>query len=276
MPQLTSTSISIEKLRISVSYCPEVHLCPPCAISSHPYSHARPLQKSPNGSLYRPIHPALGFSHFERLPPFNSLSKSDAATESSDSGRPTDGSAAAEAKIRESLSALKAVSTKVGQDFFSALPSDLRVDASDAAFDLSRGNMPGECGQAAADALTALSQIFLGLSKDVPPLPTATSALVTSIETLPPQSSERLAVARRIKSAGRRLVGMGAYNGGKAVQLGQAMVAAGDAVAAAGGREAESQVGASQPVRTLRFGSLAVELTPGSTRAGAAVAVAFG
>ena len=247
-----------------------------CVPSSHPCSHAWPSQTFSAGSAYRPTHHALRCSRSRRLPPLNSLSKSDSATKSSDASQLTDASAAAEAKVSGSLSDLKAVASKVDQDFFAVLPSDLRVDASDAAFDLSRGNLPGECGQAAADALTSLSQIFLGLSKDVPPLSKATSALVTSVETLPPKSSERLAVAKRIRSAGNRLAGMGAFNGGQAVRLGKAMVAAADVIAAAGGIEVESQVDVSQPVRTLRFGSLAVELTPGSTRAGAAVAVVFG
>ncbi|KAL8130655.1 hypothetical protein V2J09_019810 [Rumex salicifolius] len=121
-------------------------------------------------------------------------------------------------------------------DYLAKLPSDLRLDLNDAAFDLSNGPV--------IDQLNSFPSLLLGL-----------------------------ALGRRLVSAARRFQGMGQYGQGELQKIAKSMSAAGKLLssnvdsAASTGEQTESST------RTFKFGELQIQVTSQNAYIGAAISV---
>ncbi|KAM7250202.1 hypothetical protein ACFE04_022085 [Oxalis oulophora] len=96
-------------------------------------------------------------------------------------------------------------------DYFAKLPSDLRLDLNDAAFDLSNGPVIDECGQ-------ELGETLLNLSRAWEKAETSTSySLASKLPELERSLTDnaRSALGKRLVSAGRRFQAMGQYGQGE-------------------------------------------------------------
>ncbi|KAM7532159.1 hypothetical protein LguiB_035569 [Lonicera macranthoides] len=156
-------------------------------------------------------------------------------------------------------------------DFLAQLPSDLRLDLNDAAFDLSNGQVIDECGQELGDTLLDIARAWERAD-------TSTStALVSRLPSLVDSSTDynKSALGKRLVSAGRRFQSMGQYGQGEVQKIAKAMITTGKLLSA-------NQV--SKPIneepspetRMLKFGELQVELTPKKAYVGAVIASVFG
>ncbi|KAM7526669.1 hypothetical protein LguiA_016571 [Lonicera macranthoides] len=156
-------------------------------------------------------------------------------------------------------------------DFLAQLPSDLRLDLNDAAFDLSNGQVIDECGQELGDTLLDIARAWERAD-------TSTStALVSRLSSLVDSSTDynKSALGKRLVSAGRRFQSMGQYGQGEVQKIAKAMITTGKLLSA-------NQV--SKPIneepspetRMLKFGDLQVELTPKKAYVGAVIASVFG
>ncbi|XP_013731846.2 uncharacterized protein LOC106435495 [Brassica napus] len=156
-------------------------------------------------------------------------------------------------------------------DYFQQLPSDLRLDLNDAAFDLSNGPIIDECGQ-------ELGETLLNLSRAWEQADTSTSR--TLVKILPELESSltngaKSAFGRRLISAGRRFRGMGQYGQGELQKIAKAMITIGEVLSANAspasvGNESKSNT------RMFKFGELQVAVSPEKAYAGAAIAFVFG
>ncbi|KAJ0234469.1 hypothetical protein HA466_0274850 [Hirschfeldia incana] len=156
-------------------------------------------------------------------------------------------------------------------EYFQQLPSDLRLDLNDAAFDLSNGPIIDECGQ-------ELGETLLNLSRAWERADTSTSR--TLVKKLPELESSLTAGAkssfgRRLISAGKRFRGMGQYGQGELQKIAKAMIATGEVLSAntspaSVGNESKSNT------RMFKFGELQVAVSPEKAYAGAAISFVFG
>ncbi|XVE62694.1 hypothetical protein DITRI_Ditri06bG0140300 [Diplodiscus trichospermus] len=155
--------------------------------------------------------------------------------------------------------------------YFSQLPRDLRLDLTDAAFDLSNGPVIDECG-------LELGETLLTLSRAWEQADTSTSRTLASKLPLLGSSltdSAKSAFGRRLVAAGRRFQAMGQYGEGELQKIAKAMTAAGRLLSAYSASTATDE----QPkmeTRMLKFGELQVEATSEKANIGAAISFVFG
>ncbi|CAH2079596.1 unnamed protein product [Thlaspi arvense] len=156
-------------------------------------------------------------------------------------------------------------------DYFQQLPSDLRLDLNDAAFDLSNGPIIDECGQ-------ELGETLLNLSRAWEQADTSTSrSLMKKLPELESSLTDgaKSAFGKRLISAGKRFKGMGQYGQGELQKIAKAMIATGEALAASASSASVSYESKSQ-TRMFKFGELQVAVSPEKAYAGAAIAFVFG
>lgn len=151
------------------------------------------------------------------------------------------------------------------------LPNDLRLDLNDAAFDLASGPLNHECGVKFGEILMQLSQAWekadtQGAAEIASLLPSLQDSLTANVEA---------AIGKRLIRAGRRFASMGQYGQGELQKVAKSMIAAGEALA----RNSSSAAEQRQPIeetRTLKFGTLQVELTSKKAYIGSIIALVFG
>ncbi|KAL3838374.1 hypothetical protein ACJIZ3_022965 [Penstemon smallii] len=155
-------------------------------------------------------------------------------------------------------------------DYFSQLPQDLRIDLNDAAFDLSNGPVKDECGD-------ELGRTILNISRAWELADTSTSAdLVSKLPLLVGSLSgnNKLALGKRLVSAGRRFQSMGQYGQGELQMIAKVMIKTGQLLSASPVSEAAKEP--KQETRMFKFGELQVELTSKRAYIGAVIAFGFG
>lgn len=157
------------------------------------------------------------------------------------------------------------------QDYFAQLPSDLRLDLNDAAFDLSNGRVIDECGR-------ELGETLLNLSRAWEAADTSTShALARQLPGLEESltGNAKSAFGKRLVSAGRRFQSMGHYGQGELQKIAKVMITTGRVLS----ESSTSTVTDEQPKkesRMLKFGELQLELTSDKAIIGAIISVGFG
>eukprot|EP01018_Ginkgo_biloba_P019425 Gb_16553 [translate_table: standard] len=171
--------------------------------------------------------------------------------------------------IKERLQDL-ADSLVLPSDYLAQLPNDLRLDLNDAAFDLASGLVKQECGEQFGEILMKLSQAWEKADTQ------ATIEVASVLPSLEGSLSDDIkrALGKRFKSAGRHFASTGEYGQGELQKIAKAMVAAGEALAAG-----PSSTGTEKPIaqaRSLKFGTLQVELTSKQAYIGSVIALAFG
>ncbi|KAH6760319.1 LOW protein: ammonium transporter 1-like protein [Perilla frutescens var. hirtella] len=156
-------------------------------------------------------------------------------------------------------------------DFFKQLPSDLRLDLNDAAFDLSNGTVKDECGE-------DLGQTLLNISRAWEVAETSTSAALMS--KLPQlvgslTGNNKSALGKRLVSASRRFQAMGQYGQGELQMIAKVMNKTGKLLSASPASEVANEE-SKQETKVLKFGELQVELTPEKAYIGAGIGFVFG
>lgn len=172
--------------------------------------------------------------------------------------------------IRQRLQEL-ADSLVLPPNYLSQLPNDLRLDLNDAAFDLASGPVNQECGVKFGEILMKLSQAWEKADTQIAAeiaslLPSLEGSLTANVEA---------AIGKRLIRAGKRFASMGQYGQGELQKIAKSMIAAGEALTRNSSSAAEQQ----QPIdttRTLKFGTLQVELTSKKAYIGSIIALAFG
>ncbi|CAF2271335.1 unnamed protein product [Brassica napus] len=157
-------------------------------------------------------------------------------------------------------------------DYFQQLPSDLRLDLNDAAFDLSNGPIIDECGQ-------ELGETLLNLSRAWEQADTSTSrSLVKKLPELESSLTDgaKSAFGRRLISAGRRFRGMGQYGQGELQKIAKAMITTGEVLSASTSPASVGNESKSNTRIFFSFGELQVAVSPEKAYAGAAIAFVFG
>ncbi|PWA99050.1 hypothetical protein CTI12_AA008310 [Artemisia annua] len=226
-----------------------------------------PSPRSPRGSprnLYR--IPAVNLKpekHFSKLKPFarNAVTESSSSS-SSDSPKSPD---------PQFLLQELADSFNLPPDYFSQLPSDLRLDLNDAAFDLSNGPVMEQCGQ-------ELGMMLLNISRAWETADTSTStALVNNLPVLFSSltSNNKSALGTRLTSAGRRFQSMGQYGQGELQRISKAMISTGKLLSATPIVD-ETGGGSKEETRMFKFGELQIELTREKAYIGAAIGFVYG
>lgn len=172
--------------------------------------------------------------------------------------------------IRQRLQDL-ADSLVLPPDYLAELPNDLRLDLNDAAFELANGSLKEECGEKFGEMLLKLSQAWEKADTR------ATAEIASSFISFQGSFTEnvKFALGKRLICAGRRFASMGQYGQGELQKIAKAMVAAGEALSAGSARTADEQNPIDQE-RTLKFGSLQVELTSKRAYIGSIVGLVFG
>ncbi|KAG6737444.1 hypothetical protein POTOM_058965 [Populus tomentosa] len=160
-------------------------------------------------------------------------------------------------------------------DYFQQLPSDLRLDLNDAAFDLSNGPVLNECGK-------ELGEILLNLSRAWELADTSTSRTLAS--KLPVLESSLTNNAKSGKnrniqywhlSAGRRFQSMGQYGQGELQKIAKTMITTGKLLSASSISTATDKE-PKKETRVLKFGDLQIEITPVKANIGAVIGLVFG
>ncbi|KAF8086721.1 hypothetical protein N665_0614s0005 [Sinapis alba] len=156
-------------------------------------------------------------------------------------------------------------------DYFQQLPSDLRLDLNDAAFDLSNGPIIDECGQ-------ELGETLLNLSRAWEQADTSTSR--TLVKKLPEMETSltdgaKSAFGRRLISAGKRFRGMGQYGQGELQKIAKTMITTGEVLSANTSPASVSNESKSK-TRMFKFGELQVAVSPEKAYVGAAISFVFG
>ncbi|KFK31876.1 hypothetical protein AALP_AA6G170200 [Arabis alpina] len=238
----------------------------------------RLLQLQPLHSLSSTLFFSKPRSHFSSsLKPRNhNLSKSKSLTlksalTESDSSKPLDDDNTTSKSSSLLLQELSKCFNLLPSDYFQQLPSDLRLDLNDAAFDLSNGPIINECGQ-------ELGETLLNLSRAWELADTSTSRSL--VEKLPEiettlTDSARSAFGKRLISAGKRFRGMGQYGQGELQKIAKAMIATGEVLFASSSSVSVSNESKSE-TRMFKFGSLQVAVSPQKAYAGAAIAFVYG
>lgn len=222
------------------------------------------LSSSPILPFYHTIHTASSkITYKKKLFQFRPLTISLALTES-DSAKSLDPNPQPFLKELANSFALPA-------DYFAQLPSDLRLDLNDAAFDLSNGPVINECGQ-------ELGETLLNLSRAWEQADTSTSRTLASKLPLLESSltdTAKSALGKRLVASGRRFQTMGQYGQGELQRIAKAMITSGKLLSESPASTATEE----QPreeTRMLKFGELQVELTPAKAYIGAAIGFVFG
>ncbi|WCJ43734.1 hypothetical protein M5689_024455 [Euphorbia peplus] len=189
-----------------------------------------------------------------------------ALTESSDSSSPssTDPSP-------QSLLLHLSDSFDLPSDYFEKLPSDLRLDLNDAAFDLSNGPVLDECGQ-------ELGELLLNLSRAWEKADTSTShALASKLPMLEGMltNNNKAAFGKRLISAGRRFQSIGQYGQGEMLKVAQAMITTGKFLSASSISTATNEEPKTQ-TKVFKFGELQIAVTPEQANIGAIIGIVFG
>jgi len=175
-----------------------------------------------------------------------------------------------ESFIRQKLQDL-ADSLVLPPDYLAELPNDLRLDLNDAAFELANGPLKEECGEKFGELLMKLSQAWEKADTR------ATAEIASSFLYFQGSLTEnvKFALGKRLIRAGRRFASMGQYGQGELQKIAKSMVTAGEAMSARSARAIDEQKPIDQ-ARTLKFGSLEVELTSKQAYIGSIIALAFG
>ncbi|KAM4108835.1 hypothetical protein ACB094_03G075700 [Castanea mollissima] len=245
------------------------------ASSLHLLIQVQPLPNFP--SIIAPLFPQKPF----HIPSLTSLKPSNkplfskpltvpfALTESSDSPNSLQPNNSAQSLLQQ-----LANSFDLPQDYFSQLPSDLRIDLNDAAFDLSNGPVIDECGQVLGDTLLNLSRAWE--LADTSTSHSLASRLPGLEESLTDNAkSAGLALGKRLVSAGRRFQSMGQYGQGELQKIAKVMITTGRLLSASSvSTAAEEQ--SKKETRMFKFGELQVEFTSDKAYIGAAIGFAFG
>ncbi|KAI5648847.1 hypothetical protein M9H77_34852 [Catharanthus roseus] len=156
-------------------------------------------------------------------------------------------------------------------DYFSQLPRDLRLDLNDAAFDLSNGSVKDECGEELGETLLNISRAWeLADASTSAALMSKLPVLLGSLTDI-----NKLALGRRLISAGRRFQSMGQYGQGEPQRISKSMIRAGKILSATAVSKA-TDVEAKPETRTFKFGELQVELTSQKAYIGAIIGFVFG
>ncbi|KAJ0789172.1 hypothetical protein HanPI659440_Chr05g0200461 [Helianthus annuus] len=252
----------------------EPTLPPPSNMASSSLLRLRPpLQPPPpphsSSSILRNLHRIpSGYSpnkHILTLKPFLSVA-TNALTESSDSPKSLD-----PPDPKFLLQELADSFNLLPSDYFSQLPSDLRLDLNDAAFDLSNGPVMEQCGQ-------ELGMTLLNISRAWESADTSTSkALVNDLPSLVNSltSNNKSALGKRLTSAGRRFQSMGQYGQGELQRISKAMISAGKLLSSTPVSE-ETKEESKGETRMFKFGELQVELTREKAYIGAAIGFVYG
>uniref|UniRef100_A0A7N2KQB8 LOW protein: ammonium transporter 1-like protein n=1 Tax=Quercus lobata TaxID=97700 RepID=A0A7N2KQB8_QUELO len=249
------------------------------ASSLHLLIQVQPLPNFP--SITVPLFPQKPF----HIPSLTSLKPSNkplfskpltvpfALTESSDSPNSLQPNNNAQSLLQQ-----LADSFDLPQDYFSQLPSDLRIDLNDAAFDLSNGPVIDECGQALGDTLLNLSRAWEladtstshSLASKLPGLEESLTDNAKSGKII-----SGLALGKRLVSAGRRFQSMGQFGQGELQKIAKVMITTGRLLSASSvSTAAEEQ--SKKETRMFKFGELQVEFTSDKAYIGAAIGFAFG
>ncbi|XP_065852359.1 uncharacterized protein [Euphorbia lathyris] len=187
-----------------------------------------------------------------------------ALTESSDSSSSIDSSP-------QSLLLQISDSFDLPSDYFEKLPSDLRLDLNDAAFDLSNGPVLDECGQ-------ELGELLLNLSRAWEKADTSTShALASQLPMLESMLTNNIKAAfgKRLISAGRRFQSMGQYGQGEMQKVAQAMMTTGKILSASPISTTTDEEPKKQ-TKVFKFGELQIAVTPEKANIGAVIGIVFG
>ncbi|KAM4108838.1 hypothetical protein ACB094_03G075700 [Castanea mollissima] len=242
------------------------------ASSLHLLIQVQPLPNFP--SIIAPLFPQKPF----HIPSLTSLKPSNkplfskpltvpfALTESSDSPNSLQPNNSAQSLLQQ-----LANSFDLPQDYFSQLPSDLRIDLNDAAFDLSNGPVIDECGQVLGDTLLNLSRAWeLADTSTSHSLASRLPGLEESLT-----DNAKSALGKRLVSAGRRFQSMGQYGQGELQKIAKVMITTGRLLSASSvSTAAEEQ--SKKETRMFKFGELQVEFTSDKAYIGAAIGFAFG
>ncbi|XP_059665696.1 uncharacterized protein LOC132311678 [Cornus florida] len=156
-------------------------------------------------------------------------------------------------------------------DYLSQLPSDLRLDLNDAAFDLSNGPVIDECGQELGETLLNIARAWE--QADTSTSTNLVSRLPLLVGTL--TDNAKAAFGKRLVSSGRRFQSMGQYGQGELQRIAKAMTMTGKLLTSSQASSATNEE-PKQEERMLKFGDLQVELTPEKAYIGAAIAFIFG
>ncbi|GKC24858.1 hypothetical protein Tco_1027008 [Tanacetum coccineum] len=145
-------------------------------------------------------------------------------------------------------------------DYFSQLPSDLRLDLNDAAFDLSNGQVMEqtrtELGNDVIKHIASIgSRSFIDSTGLVQPI------FLYSLGT-------------RLTSAGRRFQSMGQYGQGELQRISKAMISTGKLLSATPVVD-ETGRGSKEETRMFKFGELQIELTREKAYIGAAIGFVY-
>ncbi|KAK1379248.1 Ammonium transporter member [Heracleum sosnowskyi] len=158
-------------------------------------------------------------------------------------------------------------------DYFKQLPTDLRLDLNDAAFDLSNGPVIDQCGLELGETLLNITRAWEAAD---------TSTSTTLVGKLPmlvvsASANNKSAFGKRLLSSGRRFQSMGQYGDGELqkYQIAEAMVTIGKLLSANPVSSATDEEPA-QETRMFKFGELQVALTAEKAYIGALIAFIFG
>lgn len=162
-------------------------------------------------------------------------------------------------------------SFKLPDDYFKQLPSDLRLDLNDAAFDLSKGPVIDECGLELGETLLNITRAWEAAD---------TSTSTTLVGKLPmlvvsASANNKSAFGKRLLSSGRRFQSMGQYGDGELQKIAEAMMTIGKLLSANPVSSTTDEEPA-QETRMFKFGELQVALTADKAYIGALIAFIFG
>uniref|UniRef100_A0A175YKN0 Uncharacterized protein n=1 Tax=Daucus carota subsp. sativus TaxID=79200 RepID=A0A175YKN0_DAUCS len=159
-------------------------------------------------------------------------------------------------------------SFELPDDYFKQLPSDLRLDLNDAAFDLSKGPVIDECG-------LELGETLLNITRAWEAADTSTSTTLVGKLPMLVASASANTFGKRLVSSGRRFQSMGQYGDGELQKIAEAMITVGKLYSASPVSTAANEQPA-QETRMFKFGELQVALTADKAYIGAVIAFTFG
>ncbi|KAB5512074.1 hypothetical protein DKX38_029102 [Salix brachista] len=153
-------------------------------------------------------------------------------------------------------------------DYFQQLPSDLRLDLSDAAFDLSNGTVLDEVSSMFVYICNVADYNEKHFSLRV------VSAFVLNLKLLL-LFYTGLAFGKRLVSAGMRFQSMGQYGQGELQKIAKTMITTGKLLSASSIPTATDEE-PKKETRVLKFGDLQIEITPLKANIGAVIGLVFG
>jgi len=178
-----------------------------------------------------------------------------------------------DAKIQSQLEKLATVFESLDESYLKKLPNDLQVQVRDAAFAVTSGSLQRTCGDVAADSLSELGRALEAMNA------AACALCVRNVSEaalqLPPYSSYRLAVATRLRSAGRQLSAPGVSGGEELQRVSQAFLDAAD-VLGDGCTDKTDEPLPEGAKRSFKMIGQEVVLDTGRAYTGAIVSILFG